>query len=161
MRTISEYYIESYRILFFDEMSEYEKVISELAEKLKVEQNSHGYNNLGVAHYEIGEFDKALENLNLAIEMNRENGVAFINRAFLNEKWNKISDAERDFGKAIELNPSNATFWRSRAYLLKEKGELAKALSDFKRAEIIEPNFQQTSIEIAELVQSLGIKPKN
>jgi len=161
MRTISEYYIESYRILFFDEMSDYEKVIAELTEKLKGEQNSHGYNNLGVAHYEIGELDKALENFNLAIELNSENGIAYINRAFLNEKWNKIADAEMDYGKAIELNPTNATYWRSRAYLLKEKGALAKALSDFKRAKKIEPNFQQTINEITELEQSLGIAPKN
>ena len=49
----TELYNKSFRILFFDEMWEYEKTISELNEKLKTEKNTNAFNNLGVAHFEI------------------------------------------------------------------------------------------------------------
>ena len=161
MKPTSELYNKSFRILFFDEMWEYEKTISELNEKLKTEKNSNAYNNLGVAHFEIGQLEKGIENLNLAIEFDNLNSIAYSNRAELNKKWNKNQDAENDYGKAIELNPKDATFWRCRAYLRKENGELEKALSDFKQAKKLEPKFQPTNNEIAELEKELGIEPKS
>ena len=110
MKPISELYNQSFRILFFDEMWEYEITISELNEKLKTEKNSNAYNNLGVAHFEIGQLEKGFENLNLEIEFNKRNSIAYLNRAELNKKWNKYQDAENDYEKAIELNPKEATF---------------------------------------------------
>ena len=79
----------------------------------------------------------------------------------MNKKWSKNQDAENDYGKAIELNPKDATFWRCRAYLRKESGELENALSDFKQAKKIEPRFQPTKNEIAELEKELGIERKS
>ena len=116
---------------------------------------------MGIAHFEIGQFEEALRNLDLAIQMNGQNGIAYANRAALKEKWEKLEESELDYGKAIELNPKDATFWRCRAYLRKKKGELEKALADFRKAKRIEPRFQPTKNEIAELEKELGIERKN
>lgn len=161
MRPTTELYNQSFRILFFDEMWEYEQTISELNEKLKIDKNSNAFNNLGVAHFEIGQFKQALENLDLAIQLNEKNGIAYANRAELNKKWERLSDSERDYGKAIELNSKDAIFWRCRAYLRKENGDLENALSDFKQAKKIEPKFQPTKNEISELEKELGIERKS
>lgn len=161
MKPTTELYNESFRILFFDGMWEYEQTIAELSEKLKVEKNSNAYNNLGVAYFEIGQLEKGINNLNLAIELDNQNSIAYSNRAELNKKWNKLDEAEKDYGKAIELNPRDAVYWRCRGYLLKEKGELENALSDFKHAKRIEPKFIPTKNEISELEQTLGIKKKS
>ena len=161
MKPTSDLYNKSLRVLFFDEMWEYEQTISELNEKLKTEKNSNAYNNLGVAHFEIGQFEEALKNLDLSIKLNEQNRIAYVNRAELNKKWNKLSDSEKDYGKAIELNPKNATFWRCRAYLRKENGDLKNALADFLKAKKIEPKFQPTKNEISELENTLGIERKS
>ena len=161
MKTTSELLNKSYRILFYDQETEYEETIAILNKKLETDKNSNAFNNLGVAYFEIGEFEKAFENLTMAISLNGENGVAFINRAELNKKWKKLTEAEIDYGKAIEISPQDATYWRCRAYLRKEKGELEKALADFKQAKNIEPKFQPTINEIVALEQSIGIKRKS
>lgn len=161
MKPIAELYSKSFRILFFDELSDYKQTISDLTEKLETKKNTNAYNNLGIAYFEIGQYEEALTNLNASIELNDKNGIAYINRAELYKKWNKLGESESDYGKAIELNPKDATFWRCRAYLRKEKGELINALSDFKRAKRIEPRFQPTRIEIKELEKELGIEGKS
>src|SRR5690606_11085506 len=161
MKPTSELFSRSFRILFFDEMWEYEKTMSELSEKQKTERKSNAYNNLGIAYFEIGQFDKGIENLNLAIELDIQNSIAYSNRAELNKKRNKLQDAENDYEKALELNPKDATFWRCRAYLRKENGKLEKSLADFKQAKKIEPKFQPTKNEIKELEKTLGIERKS
>ena len=161
MKLISELYNKSFRILFFDELSDYEETISVLTIKLETEKNSNAYTNLGIAHFEIGQFEEALTNFNSAIELNSKNEIAYANRAELFKKWNKTEESELNYGKAIELSPKNAAFWRCRAYLRKEKGELSQALTDFKRAKRIEPRFQPTRNEIKELQKELGIETKS
>lgn len=161
MKPTSELYKQSFRLLFYDEIWEYEQIISELSKKLKLDKNSNAFNNLGVAYFEIGEFENAFENLNSAIELNKKNAVAYINRADLNKKWKKITDAEDDYGMAIKLNPKDASYWRCRAYLRKENGDYEQALSDFKQAKRIDSKFEPTKKEIAELEQTLGIEKKS
>lgn len=161
MKPISELYTKSYRILFYDDLSDYTQTILELEKKLKTVKNSNAYNNLGIAHFEIGKFEEALINFDLAIGMNDKNDVAYANRAELNQKWGKLIESESDYGKAIKLNPKNATFWRCRGYLRKESGEMKKALEDFKRAKRIEPKFQPTKSEIKELEKELGMEHKS
>lgn len=86
MKPTSEYYNQSYRMLMFDELWEYEDTIKELNECLSENPNTNGFNNLGVAQFEIGELENAIKNLDLAIKLNNKNGIAYINRAELNAK---------------------------------------------------------------------------
>ncbi|AFM02779.1 tetratricopeptide repeat protein [Bernardetia litoralis DSM 6794] len=159
MKNTYKYYIKSFGALWLDEEEEYEELISELKEKLKLEKNSNGYNNLGLAQLEMGYREESLINLNQAIKLNPSNSIAYYNRAELNKKLKKNVEAEIDYSKAIELEPSKATYWRCRAYLRKERtGDLINALTDFKQAEKIEPEFQPTKDEIVKLKKELGFE---
>lgn len=161
MKQIEELHNKSFRLLFYDEMSEYDQTIASLKEDLSETKNSNGFNNLGVAYFEIGEYEKAIDALNKAIELNSSNDIAYINRAELNKKWNKLKESEYDYTKAIELNSKNATYFRCRAYLRKENGDLQNSLIDFKSANKIEPKFQPTINELKEIENRLGIKKEN
>jgi len=145
----------------FDELWEYEDTIKELKECLIENPNSNGFNNLGVAHFEIGELENALKNFNLAIELNSENGIAYINRAELNAEWKNFDKAESDYGMAINSDSKNRSYWISRAHFYKEKGELQKALFDFKKAEQMDSNFKPVKEQIAEIEKELRIEPKS
>ncbi|MGE0590179.1 MAG: tetratricopeptide repeat protein [Cyclobacteriaceae bacterium] len=119
-------------------------------------KNTHAYNNLGVAYFELGDFDNAVLNFDQSVERDRNNSVAFVNRGGLYQKWDKPGLADKDYTCAIELVPTNATFWRCRAYLRKEVGRIKDSLSDFERALALEPDFEATKKEIAELKRLLS-----
>ena len=151
-----KYYRESYGALWYDDEEAYEEVIAELKQKLKSEENSNGYNNLGLAQLEMGYRDESLINLNKAIELNPRNDLAYMNRAELNKVMKRMAEAEEDYSKAIELQPTRATYWRCRAYFRKEKKkDLVNALADFQQAAEIEPEFEPTKNEIVKLKKEL------
>ena len=148
-------------MLLFDELWEYEDTIKELDRCLTENPNSNGFNNLGVAYYEIGEVENAIKNLDLAVKLNGKNGIAYINRAEINTKWEKLGNAESDFEMAIKSDSKNVSYWISRAHFYKEKGELQKALFDFKKAKRLNSNFKPVKEQITEIENELGIKSKN
>lgn len=148
-------------MLMFDEIWEYKDIIKELNNCLAEKPNSNGFNNLGIAHFEIGELEDAIKNIDLAIELNNKNGIAYINRAELNIKRKKLDDVESDYGMAINSDLKNVSYWISRAHFYKDKGELQKALSDFKKAKRLDSNFKPVNEQIVGIEKELGIKPKN
>ena len=148
-------------MLMLDELWEYEDVIKDLNVCLMHNANSNGFNNLGLAHFEIGEIEKAFNSFSLAIKTDELNTIAYINRAELNTKWKKKDYAESDYGTAIKLDSSNVSNWICRAHFYKENNELEKALYDFKKANRLESNFKPVKEQISEIEKSLGIKPRN
>ncbi len=160
MKIKSEYYLQSYRVLMLDDLSEYKEVIDELNEYLKSNPNSNGFNNLGLAHFEIGEKTKALVNFSLAIKIDKLNTSAYLNRAELNTKLDNIKDAESDYDMAIKSDSSKLNSLICRAHFHKHNNNYEKALIDFRNAQKIKPDFKPVSQQIIEIEQILGINPK-
>ena len=152
----NEYNSKSYRSLYFDERKDYKDFIDQLTQHLQQHPNTHGYNNLGVAFYEIGKRSEALDYLSHAIQLDHTNEIAYFNRGELHQKLKHTKEALHDFGKAIELNPHKVTYHRARAYFYKETGEYALALQDFIIALGFEPDFVQTQVEIEWLEKKLN-----
>ena len=140
----------------YDEMEQYISAINVLACAMANDSNSHGYNNLGIAYFEIGDYKMALQSFNKSLLIDSRNEVAFINRGLLFEKSGDWLSARKDYSSAIAIMPSNPTYWRSRAYLYKRKEQWLKALQDFLEAQKIEPLLERTNREIEELKSRLG-----
>jgi tetratricopeptide (TPR) repeat protein len=100
MAASSEFTMKSYRSLYFDEREDYRDFIDQLSEHLLLNPNTHAYNNIGVAYYEIGKKKKAYEYLSQAIQLDHTNDIAYINRAELNQKLKNTKEALHDFGKS-------------------------------------------------------------
>ena len=71
----------------------------------------------GNAHSAMGANQQALENYNIAIQLDPRNVLAYNNRAVTHQKLGHFESAIRDYTKAIDLAPNDATAYNNRAVL--------------------------------------------
>ena len=102
--------------------------------------NEQKYVKNGLDYAAKGDFDKAIQNLNKAVELNPQYSLAYYNRAYVYSEIGKIDNALSDYSKAIECNPKDALAYSNRGKLLFDKyNKLDQAMSDFNKAIEIEP----------------------
>ena len=75
-----------------------------LAKALVLNPNKYSiYNNLGAVFERLGNFEKALEMLDIGIKLFSSNVIGYYNRAVVYDKKGKFEDALKDYEKAVEL----------------------------------------------------------
>ncbi len=94
------------------EIQEKIKLVEELDKfNRAVELNSsdaNAYNNRGVVHCKLEEYDAAIKDFNKAIELKADFAEAYNNRGLAYCALEKYLQAIQDFAKALQLNPSFA-----------------------------------------------------
>jgi len=90
----------------------------------------NAYNNRGRAYKELGLFDKALTDYNMAISL-IDDAKPLTNRGILFGEKGYLDDALADFDMAIQLDPNYTNAYISRGVIYLKKGLLKKALTDF------------------------------
>jgi Tfp pilus assembly protein PilF len=80
------------------------------------------YFNRAFAYFNMGDFEKALEDYNKAIELSPEDAEAYFRRANIFLQLDNIQEAVSDFETFLELDPDNAN-----AEAVKEALETLKA----------------------------------
>ena len=63
------------------------------------------FNGYGILYYEIGDYPRALENFNLALQYNEEFYEAYLNRGNLYHRIGKYDLAIEDYSRSLELYP--------------------------------------------------------
>jgi tetratricopeptide (TPR) repeat protein len=91
------------------------------------------YNNRGKALIEIGDNDRALQDLNEAIQLDQNLAVAFSNRglAWLNLKKHDL--ARQDLDEALRLDPKLELAYKNRAVVLLAMKSYDSAIADFDK----------------------------
>ncbi len=98
-----------------------------------------GYNGLGLALYNKGDYEGAISNLKRAIEIDPKFENAYVNRANAYNREGNSSQAIVDFNKAIELNPRDADVYNDRGILYFHLGKNTQALADYNKALDLKP----------------------
>jgi tetratricopeptide (TPR) repeat protein len=97
------------------------------------------YNKQGLAYYELGELDKAIENFTKAIEINPNNVQAYNYRARAYNNTAKFEMAIADADKAITIDPNYSNAYVRRAYAYTNLEQPEKAVADCTKAISIDP----------------------
>ena len=87
------------------------------------------YDNRGMSLAALGEYDKALSDLNKAVEMAKASAYARTHRGYVLLQMGKTKEALKDLDRAIDINPKIAAAYQYRSEVYKALGndELAKA----------------------------------
>ena len=114
------------------------------------------YNNRAGAFMAKGDYDQALADYNMAVQLNPEVAAAWLNRGTL---WLRKEDFDRaidDLSRAIRLDPSLWKSFNNRSNAWKEKGEYTKAKDDLDQAIRRAPNEPRPYALRAEVWRLLG-----
>ena len=110
---------------------------------LKFPQYANAYNELGFAYVNQGRYDRALQDLNKAIEIDPANAFAYNNRGILFKSRGLLDLAMQDFNKAIELDPGYAKALYHRALIYAARGRPDLAIRDCSYAIELDPQFAE------------------
>lgn len=129
-------------------IAEYEK-----AQKLAGPEDIITLLNLGIAYKEIGEKEKAIQNLEKVIKINQWHFIAQYNLAILYGDTKQYKKSLETFGIALQLEPGAADVLVSRARVYLSNGEFDKALVDVDKALRFVPDYQE-AIELRKEIQN-------
>jgi tetratricopeptide (TPR) repeat protein len=101
----------------------------------------------GRSYFRMGDFDRAIEDYNEAIQLDPKNSAAFLSRGCAlggKKKWNA---AIKDFTESIRLDPKNAWAWYNRGFARlvlepvepNEKPVMHESVKDFDQAIRLDP----------------------
>ncbi|MDP1882065.1 MAG: tetratricopeptide repeat protein, partial [Bradyrhizobium sp.] len=98
-------------------------------------QRSQGYTSQG-------DFDRALADLDIAIQKNSRSAVAYNDRGNARNSLGHYDLAIQDAEKAIQIDPTYALAYATRGYSFMQKGDYDKAIADFDKAIRLDPKLQ-------------------
>jgi len=118
------------------------------------------------AYKGLGQFDKALEDLNKALELAPNSAMIWESRAYVYKGLKQFDKALEDLNKALKFaleNPKEniaasrcAVILNGRAYVYKGLGQLGKAIEDLNKALELAPNFATVWDSRAEMYEAQG-----
>lgn len=97
------------------------------------------YNFRGLAFANTGQFEKAIEDFDRAIELDPYFRDAFLNRGTAFENMGRFESAIENLDTAIALNPSYEAFF-NRGITFEKTGQLARAIADYDNAIALDPS---------------------
>jgi lipoprotein NlpI len=93
-----------------------------------------------LASAEKGEYDKALEEYNQAIQLKPDFASAYKNRGVTYAQKGDYDRAIQDFDQALKLKPDMASAYNSRGLAHQTKGDFVKSVQDFDEAIKLRPD---------------------
>ena len=103
-----------------------------------------------------GEYDKAIADLNTAIELDPQNSFAYFNRALMKFDNKDINGSLEDLNKVLEQEPGNALTLYNRALIRTQIGDYNNALDDYDRVLNINPENVLAYFNRASVFLELG-----
>ena len=101
------------------------------------------YNNRGLAYGEKGDYERAIEALTKAIELNPNYAIAYYNRGLAYGEKGDFDRAIKDYSKTIDLQPDLAEAHYNRGEAYYERREFARSIEDYSKAIDLQPDLAE------------------
>jgi len=111
-----------------------------LSNLTREEIKAEAVHNCGIVKRAKGDLDRAIFDLNRALELNPNIIHAYYNRGNAKQEKGDLKGAISDYDKAIELDPNHISAYINRGAAKQKKGDLDGAISDYDKAIELNPN---------------------
>ena len=113
-------------------------------------------NNRGLDYRDEGDYDRAIEDFNKALELKPDYAEPYTNRGNAYSCKEDYDRAIEDYDKAIELNPKLTKPYSNRGVAYVKKGEFERAVVDCTKAIKLKPDYADAYYNRSEAWLHLG-----
>lgn len=113
------------------------------------------YINRGVAFVKLGDYQKGMKDLDMAVELNPLSRNALYNRALALKTMGRHKEALIDLDAAINIKPTT-DYYNNRGNVRKRLGDLKGAAEDYRRSLEMDPMSAATHFNLALLLEESG-----
>jgi tetratricopeptide (TPR) repeat protein len=117
---------------------------------------AQAHSNLLSAYLTLGEFKKAEEHYNAAMQLDPNMYELHFNYGLLQSQQGKNSEAADAFRRAIEINPFYAEAHNNLAFILANEGKLEQAIDHFLLAIKNQPNYRDAHFNLGQILLTQG-----
>ncbi|MCP4646643.1 MAG: AAA family ATPase [bacterium] len=112
-----------------------------MAEKKPQLVDAGSYYKIANDYYEKGDYEKAIENYNMAILLNPLFSEAYFNRALSYYQLKNYDKSIADYTEAAELDPKNPIIFNNKGDAFYRKQDYTSAIKDYDKAIMLNPNY--------------------
>lgn len=124
----------------------------------KYEKVPFAYNNRAILHMKAENYEQALNDLNVAIQLQPVYAQALNNRGIIFSKQKRFAEAKQDFDKAIQYRRNYEEAYANRGMMLNDAGRFEEAISDFNKSITLNANPAPSLYNRARAQFALGRK---
>lgn len=119
-------------------------------------KDAQAHNNLGVAYFYLGQFEKAITSYTNAISLDPEYDDAFNNRGLAKAEIVNYNGAIEDFNEALSLSPNDASYYNNRGSSYKLIENYSMAINDFLKAHQLDPKIPRVVGNLISTYKMMG-----
>lgn len=137
-------------------LNKFEEVENDLTQAIHLFPMSGHYINRSIAREELGNLRGAMDDLDMAVQLDPDNALARMNRGLLREKVGDYNRAIEDYSFVLECVPDHIRARYARAMLSVQTGDWQGAIDDLTKLIEEFPNFIDLYTMRAKLHRNMG-----
>ena len=137
-------------------LRKFDEVESDLTHAIRLNPQSGHYINRSIAREELGNLRGAMDDLDMAVQLDSDNALARMNRGLLREKVGDYNRAIEDYSFVLECVPDHIRARYARAMLLTQTGDWEMAVKDLTKLINEFPDFADLYNMRAKLYRNMG-----
>ncbi len=139
--------------IIFAKRKQYQEAIKLLLKSLKyLPKNAIALSNLGNIYLELGDYEKALNTYDIAIEIDPNYDEVWTNKGIVLGRINRLNEALDHHQTAISINPKYAEAWANKGNVLHELKRYDEAVNHYDTAIKLKPQYAEAWYQKAKIL---------